>query len=152
RDPHRMGDHFQSAVRLQLGALELQRPGGPGECLLEINVDSRVVITTGALTCARTAATSSLGERTGATGTEQRREKVAEALVLEHLLAGAVLAGLRASPGATPARAGATAKLEALGPIRRRTELLASLPVAAELIVGGALLRVFQDLVCLLDL
>ncbi len=41
----------------------------------------------------------------------------------------------------------AAGELEALIPVRRRTEVLALLPVGAELIVGGALLGVFQDLV-----
>src|SRR5579863_7513470 len=66
--------------------------------------------------------------------TEERRKEVAEALLLEHVRAAA-------------AGTGAPAELEAARPIGRRPELLTGLPVAAQLIVGGTLLRVLQDLV-----
>src|SRR6185437_10258180 len=61
------------------------------------------------------------------------------------------VAALRAG-SATAASAGTPTKFEALGPIRRRTELLAGFPVAAELIVGRTLLGGLQDLIRLLDL
>src|SRR5262249_50796986 len=41
-------------------------------------------------------------------------------------------------------------ELEITTPVRRRTELLSGAPVRAELIVGGASLRILQDLVRLL--
>src|SRR5688572_13570252 len=43
----------------------------------------------------------------------------------------------------------AAGELEALVPIGRRTEILPLLPVGAELVVGGALLRILQDLISL---
>ena len=55
-------------------------------------------------------------------------------------------------PPAPNGAALAAAELEAGVPVRRRLELLAGLPVAAHLVVGGALLRVLQDLVGLVDL
>src|SRR5581483_8580651 len=77
--------------------------------------------------------------RTERAGTaEERGEEIAEAFLLEH----------RSAAGR--ARAGAAAELEAARPIRRRPELLPGLPVAAELIVRGTLLRVFQYFVGLL--
>src|SRR3569832_1834656 len=57
-----------------------------------------------------------------------------------------------AEVGGVAARETAAAELEARIPIGRRTEVLPGLPIAAELIVGRALLRVFQYLVGLADL
>ena len=49
-------------------------------------------------------------------------------------------------------RIAAAAELEAGVPVRRRAKVLPGLPVWAELIVGGALLRVLEHLVGLADL
>src|SRR6202008_3344743 len=57
--------------------------------------------------------------------------------------------GTRAAPRAARARP-AAAELESAAPVRRRTELLPGLPVAPELIVRGALLRIPEHLVRLL--
>src|SRR5205085_11586696 len=67
------------------------------------------------------------------------------------------VAGIEAFAGAERAAAAeraalAAAELESRVPVRRRLELLAGLPVAAHLVVRGALLRVLQDLVRLVDL
>src|SRR2546426_554469 len=48
------------------------------------------------------------------------------------------------------ARARAATELKAAAPVRRWPELLARLPVAAELVVGGALLRILEHLISLL--
>ena len=41
----------------------------------------------------------------------------------------------------------ATVKLETLIPVRWRPEILAGLPVGAQLVVGGALFRIFEHLI-----
>src|SRR6185436_16200606 len=83
-------------------------------------------------------------ERIAARGApaKERREEIAEAVVA------ARVAGLATGAAATrPA-----AKLEPAAEIRWRPKLLARLPVAAELVVGGAFFRVLENLVGLLHL
>jgi hypothetical protein len=72
---------------------------------------------------------------------EQRLEEIARVEV-----------GAERAAAAEAAARPAAAELEAGIPVRRRLELLAGLPVAAHLVVGGPLLRIPQDLVGLVDL
>jgi hypothetical protein len=112
---------LQGSVRLQLRPLQIERARTAAEGLLEIDIDAGVMIAPGLLLPPRRRS-----ERTGAT--EQRREEIAEAFLLEYVRT-------------ARAGAGAAAELEAARPVRRRPELLAGLPFAAELVVGRALLR-----------
>ncbi len=146
-DPYSMGLHLQRTVRLYLWSLELERPRRPSKRLLQIDINSGVMIAPGATTGA-----GLLCKGTTSTAAEQRREEVAIALFIEDAF-GAISGALRtatASPSGAPTRA--TPEFETIGPIRWRPELLARLPVAAQFIVGGAFLRVLEDLVGLLDL
>src|ERR1700720_1087403 len=93
------------------------------------------------------------GAREWRAATEQRREEIAEVLIVKRAIlrrTGAAASRPARSPrGASGAAAG---ELEAAAPVRGRPELLAGFPVGAELVVRGALLGVLQHLVGLLHL
>src|SRR5580692_2431443 len=74
---------------------------------------------------------------------KERREEIAEVLLAA--LGFGARAATRAAPGA-PGAAGA-GELEAAAPVRGRPKLLPGLPVGAELVVCGTLLRVLQHLI-----
>ena len=139
RDRHpqgsRLRDHVAVGRHFRRTQLDVSRTAPVG--VLEVDLDPcDVVLSRRREAAAATprAGTSSLAEWTAVT--EQFREKVAE---LAH--AGAA----RTAPPA--AAAGAAREFEALAPVRRRPEILSLAPVGTELVVSGALLGVFQDLV-----
>src|SRR3569623_1527047 len=128
--------HVQAAFARVHAALhiDLRRPQRDGAArtvkgIFEIDDDLRRVILP--LRMKRRAPTAAM--RAAEAASEQTLEEVAEV-------------------GGDAARETAAAELEARIPIGRRTEVLPGLPIAAELIVGRALLRVFQYLVGLADL
>src|SRR5690606_18404838 len=108
------------------------------EGVLEVDLDAGdVVLARRGETSVRAAASTCAGPAGRASEwapiAEQLREEIAEAA--EVLATGRTAAG----------------KLEPLAPVRRRAEVLALLPVGAELVVGRALFGVLQDLVRLLQ-
>ena len=133
---------LERAVGLELGTLELEHPGRAPEGFLEIDFDARVMI------APRPAALR--GKRRAAA--EERREELAEVLLAQAaVLARAKAPRARAAPSrATRARPAVARELEAAAPVRRWTKLLAGFPLAAELVVRGALLGILEHFVGLL--
>src|SRR6266446_3031907 len=95
------------------------------------------------------------GPREWRAATEQRREEIAEVLLVKRAIlrrTGAAASRPACSPPGASGAPRAAGELEAAAPVRGRPELLAGFPVGAELVVRGALLGVLQHLVCLLHL
>src|ERR1700719_852062 len=95
------------------------------------------------------------GARERGAATKQRREEIAEVLILKRAIlrrTGAAASRPARSPAAAPGAPRAAGELEAAAPVRGRPELLAGFPVGAELVVRGALLGVLEHLVGLLHL
>src|SRR5262249_53515088 len=109
-DPDRVACELERTVAFELGALEVERARRRTKPLLPFDLDPCVMVPA-------LAVPSSRCERPA--GAKQRGKEIAEAFALEGFLL----------------RAGRAAKLEAAAPIRRRLELLARLPLAAELVV-----------------
>src|SRR6185312_3467439 len=131
RNAHGVRTQLQRAVRLELWPFEVERARAAAESLLQVNIDPRMMIPPGGLALPLPSGSE------GAPAPKERREEVAEAFLLEYVR--------------TAGTAGAAAaELEAARPVGRRPELLTRLPLTAELVVRGALLRVFQDFVRLL--
>ncbi len=138
-DADRMRTQLEGAVRFELRSLQIERACTAAIGFLEIEIDPCMMVATRATARARTRR-APRGTPKGRSSSKQRGEEVAEPALL--------LVGLPEA-AATCAR---PPELEAFRPSRRRAELLSGLPIAAELIVGSALLGVLQDLVSLLHL
>src|SRR4029077_18887998 len=134
-DAHGARAQFDRAVALDLGVAQLERARRTAKRLFKIQLHARVLVAAGARARSTRGTTPTLAE--------ERREKVAELLIGER---GIPVRPLR--PAARPA-APRLGRLRCV-PARGRPKLLSGLPVAPELIVGSALLRILQHLVGLL--
>src|SRR5437868_2099229 len=115
-----------ASVFVELRRLEFDGVSAAAERVFQIDLNLCGAIFAGSgVACAPEAAAALLAEWTACA--KQRREEVAEAGVL---------------PSAERRRV-----LEVPSPVRRRRELLTLPPLRAELIVGGALLRILEHLV-----
>ena len=137
---------IQRAIRLQIRTLQLKSSRSAVVGLLQIYVNPRVMIAGGAAGSAATERTAA-GAAAKAAAAKQRREEVTEAFSLFKFLR---LRSAALRPAAALARS--AFELETTAPVRRWPECLTGFPLAAELIVGGTLLGILQDLVGLLDL
>src|SRR5690606_33557191 len=112
----------QPAVAVELRHLQRDGAGGAAVGVLEVDQHLGVVV------FAALVETPTRAPGTIAAGAEQLLEEIAE---------GAGVA----------VRETAAAEFEARIPVRRRLEVLAGLPVGAQLVIGGAFFRVLQYLV-----
>lgn len=131
------------ALLVDLGEAQRHLALGALVGVLEVDLDLGVMVLSGRVELAarEAAMTCSLTGATGEVATAEARAGAATAHAAEHLLE--EVGELRGVRLGVPA----AGELEARVPVGRGTELLALLPVGAELIVGRALFGVFQDLV-----
>ena len=145
RDANCVRLHVQRAIRLQIRALQLERARSSLECLLQIDINTRMMIASGAASSSTTERAATRAPKAAAA--KQRREEVAEAFCfLEFLRARS------AAPGTAATLARSASELETTAPVRRGPECLSGLPFTAELVIRGPLLGILQNLVGFLDL